>query len=63
MSDYYCHQCACRRGYLARIDAGNLMGTNYQLEKYMKHTCPASSEAIQSVFAELLARRRMVDMS
>jgi hypothetical protein len=51
MSKYYCHECARRRGYLGEVDIGSLMGTNFQLEKYMKHTCPASSEAIQSVFA------------
>ena len=51
MSRYYCHECARRRGYIGEVDADNLMGTGYQLEKYLKHTCPASSEAIQSVFA------------
>ena len=51
MSTYYCHECACRRGYLGEVDADGLMETDFQLEKYMKHTCPASSEAIQSVFA------------
>lgn len=52
MMKYYCHECARRLGYLGEIETSNLMGTHYQLEKYMKHTCPASSEAIQSVFAE-----------
>jgi len=51
MSTYYCHECARRRGYLSGIETGNLMETGYQLEKYMKHICPASSEVIQSVFA------------
>lgn len=52
MSTYYCHECARRRGYLNKIETGKLIGTEYQLGKYAKHTCVASSEAIQSLFTD-----------
>jgi hypothetical protein len=50
MTTYYCHPCAASRGYLSTGQAGTLLGSTTQLEKYMKHTCPSSSEATQSVF-------------
>ena len=46
---YYCHTCAAKRGYL-NVPTSSPLNSNYQLEKYMKHTVPNPSYSVQSVF-------------
>ncbi len=50
MKSYYCHACAASGGRLPGAESITVLGSTMQLDKYMKHTCPSSSEAIQSVF-------------
>jgi hypothetical protein len=50
MSQYYCHHCAARLGYLDNVRTSSLMGSIYQLDKYMKHTIPFTSYDYNSVF-------------
>jgi hypothetical protein len=48
----YCHACAIRLGLVQPIDVTvqNLTGSNYQFEKFMKHTAPLKYAGIVSVF-------------
>jgi len=52
MSDYFCHACAIKLGYVNPISTPtpNLTGTNYQLAKFLKHTAPTGVHSINSVF-------------
>lgn len=49
---YYCHECAVRNGLVNPIDAftANLTGSNYQFEKFVKHTAPNQYNGLISVF-------------
>ena len=51
-SQYYCHRCAAELGYIHEPSTGKKVRTQYQLEKYAKHTAPDSEHAIQSVFLQ-----------
>ncbi len=48
--DRYCHACAILRQVLIPNKAFTLTGTEYQLEKYIKHTAPTSTYNFNSVF-------------
>jgi hypothetical protein len=49
---HYCHECAIRHNLVTPIDAAtqNLTGSNYLLEKFVKHTAPLQYNGIVSVF-------------
>ena len=46
---YYCHEGAASRGMLPSIPT-TLVTNQYQLEKYLKHTNPASTAGMTGVF-------------
>ena len=50
MSHYYCHACAVKKGLVTPTITANLTGTNYQLDKFIKHTAPTGNYAMNSVF-------------
>ena len=52
MSNYYCYECSVSNSLIFPIDPDplNLTGTNYQLDKYMKHTTPPTQKGIITVF-------------
>ena len=52
MSVYYCHTCAAIKGWMTAASPASLTGTEYQLEKYIKHTTASASAAypIVSIF-------------
>ena len=50
MADYYCHSCAAQRGLLNPPPTGPVVGSTYQLAKYIKHTQPTARYPVQSVF-------------
>ena len=52
MSTYYCHTCAISDGILNPAEPTTFTGTNYQLEKYIKHTAPVTNYHINSIFKE-----------
>jgi hypothetical protein len=47
---YYCHRCAAIRQEMSRPQPSDLIGTEYQLGKYIKHTVPDGKYNVQSVF-------------
>jgi hypothetical protein len=51
MSIHYCHRCAAELGHLRQPERNGLIGTTYQLEKYIKHTVPDPKYPVQSVFS------------
>jgi hypothetical protein len=56
MPTYYCHSCAAARGLIRKAPEGDLIGTQYQLEKYIKHTVPDATFNVQSVFNSTATR-------
>lgn len=50
MNQYYCHPCAIKYGKLKPADPIELAGTQYQLEKFIKHTAPSTTYPLNSVF-------------
>ncbi len=50
MSTYYCHVCAANLGLMNVASPLSLTGTNYQLAKFIKHTDPTGTYAINSVY-------------
>jgi hypothetical protein len=50
MATYYCHDCAKIRGLLRPALPEPLTGTQYQLEKYWKHTAPTTAYDFNTVF-------------
>jgi len=48
---YYCHNCALNEGVLRPSMPASLSGTEYQLEKFIKHTTPTGIEPVNSIFA------------
>ena len=46
---YYCHPCAAQRGYLQNVYTSDPLQSQYQLDKFMKHTLPPS-HPFSSVF-------------
>ena len=49
MSTYYCHACAIL-GLVTPAFPVSLTGTQYQLDKFIKHTAPTGIYSINSVF-------------
>ena len=47
---YFCHDCAISLGHLRPAAPVALTATQYQLEKYLKHTVPASAQNFNTVF-------------
>lgn len=47
---YYCHKCARLKGYISPIDPSELERSQYQLEKFIKHTAPDRAYPTNSVF-------------
>lgn len=47
---YYCHECAIMNGILKPTEPTALTATQYQLEKYLKHTVPTSNYNFNTVF-------------
>ncbi len=43
MSDYYCHACAGIFGWMNVQNPDDLTGTEYQVDKFIKHTVPSSN--------------------
>jgi hypothetical protein len=52
MSKYTCIDCAINQNSYNPAIPKNLTGTQYQLEKYLKHTAPASLYSFNSVFID-----------
>ena len=50
MSTYYCHDCAITNGILQPALPQPLTGTQYQLEKYLKHTTTTTAYNFNTVF-------------
>lgn len=48
---HYCHKCGAALGHLHPAYTSELLGTSYQLDKFMKHTVPDQQYPVQSVFA------------
>ena len=48
---YYCHKCAIGLGLLRPAATTDLTATQYQLEKYLKHTAPTSAYNFNTVFS------------
>lgn len=55
MSTYYCHDCSISLGLIVPQIPTSLTGTNYQLERYIKHTAPTGTYFVNSVFDDPLA--------
>lgn len=45
----YCHSCSAELGHLIAYTS-DILGTNYQLGKFIKHTTPDPRYPVQSVF-------------
>lgn len=52
MSEFYCHNCMVSSSAITPASPADLTGTQYQLEKYVKHTMPSGSYPIISVFSD-----------
>lgn len=50
MVQYFCIDCAIQLGHLRPAMPAALTGTDYQLEKYIKHTAPTTSYNFNTVF-------------
>ncbi len=50
MSKFYCPACGKALGFKGGIDASNVLATTYQQDKHDKHTTPATSHRVQTVF-------------
>ena len=52
MGIYYCNECARILGELESFDAGSVLGTTYQQDKFSKHTVPSTSYPLASVWLD-----------
>lgn len=52
MSKYYCHACSTGLGIVQPDVPEPLIATDYQLEKFIKHTAPTGTYHLNSVFAD-----------
>lgn len=50
---YYCARCASQNGLRPEPPSTDFLATQYQREKHRKHTMPASSHPVQSVFVTI----------
>lgn len=49
----FCWRCAAAEGYLASVDPNALLGTSYQLEKFIKHhATPTWVTGVNSLFSD-----------
>ena len=52
MTTRYCHECSAKKGWLPAAPS-SLTGSQYQLDKFTKHTAPpASGSFIVSIFSD-----------
>jgi len=52
MAEYYCHKCALELHLLSPAVPDNLTATQYQLDKFIKHTAPTDPYDIISIFSD-----------
>jgi hypothetical protein len=52
MKQYYCHKCGKQKGLIEDPQPGKKVQSNYQYNKYKKHTVVDSSYPIQSIFSD-----------
>ena len=52
MSEHFCHSCASDLGIPASTEIDHLLGNQYQLEKFVKHTIPNTAYPISSIFSD-----------
>lgn len=50
MGVYYCHSCAAIKGLMSPVNPAPLIRSQYQLDKYIKHTAPAGVYPVNSIF-------------
>lgn len=51
MADYYCHSCAVSESIVVPEIPQNLSGSDYQLDKFLKHTAPSTVyPGVNSIF-------------
>ena len=50
MTEYYCHECAISHSLVTSASPTSLIGTQYQLDKFAKHTALSGSYQVNSVF-------------
>jgi hypothetical protein len=47
---FYCHECAARNSLMNAASPVSLTGTQYQLERFIKHTAPTGIYPVNSIF-------------
>src|SRR3972149_3632859 len=52
MPKYYCHDCMKTLGLITPMSPTNPTATQYQLDKFLKHTTPTGNYALNSVFSD-----------
>ena len=52
MRSYFCYRCARSAGYSSDAETELLLDTEYQLEKFIKHTRPERIYDLNSIFAD-----------
>jgi hypothetical protein len=52
MVQHYCHSCAIALGIPATVQTDKLLDSQYQLDKFLKHTAPGTTYQINSIFAD-----------
>ena len=50
MSQFFCRDCAVSTNLIPSASPACLLGTTYQLDKFLKHTIPASWSNVHSIF-------------
>jgi hypothetical protein len=50
MSQHYCRECAARQGWIDPPLPSNLTGSQYQVDKFLKHTLPTNTPKRTGVF-------------
>jgi hypothetical protein len=48
----YCFNCASKQGYLNPDIPNDLLSTQYQLDKFIKHTTPTQTSGVTSIFSD-----------
>jgi hypothetical protein len=57
MSRYYCHQCAIKLGHIGNPTTEDVLGTTYQMKKFIKHTVPSTKYDLVSIFNDPSTQR------
>jgi hypothetical protein len=53
LSHYYCHECAFKLGFIGTIPSTiNVLGSTYQVDKFIKHTIPSTIHNFASIFTD-----------